>query len=445
MNGMTRQSERATLIIRNIGQLLTMTGPQAPGIVEDAVVVIRDGRIAAFGPASELVGEFAGFDGAGSETADAGICARILDAGGGVLAPGLVDPHTHLLFAGWREAEFAQRIEGASYLEILASGGGILSTVERFRAAGDEELLDWGRTALDRMLLSGTTTVEAKTGYGLTTDDELRALALLRRLDEEHPVTVIPTFLGAHAVPAEYRSRPDGASAYLEEVCLPLLPRIAEEGLAAFCDIFCEKGVFDADQARRVLTEAGRLGLGAKIHADEIESMGGAELAAEVGAISADHLVRVSDRGIEMMAREGVVGVVLPATTFTLGSPDYAPARRMLEAGVEVALATDFNPGTSPVESMPLVMGIACRAMKLTPAEAFRASTAGAARAVGLGGCAGTVETGRPADLVVFDTGDYRQVPYRLGVNLVHTVIKDGKVVVSDRELVYRRKQGGTP
>jgi len=428
MNSVQEGSGPGTLIIRNIGQLLTMTGRHMPGVIENAVVVVRGSRIAALGPESAF-GDLPREDG-----------AEVLDAGGRVVSPGLVDPHTHLLFAGWREAEFEQRLTGASYLDILASGGGILSTVERFRAAPDEELLEWGRAALDRMLLAGTTTVEAKSGYGLTAGEELRALHLLARLDAEHPVTVVRTFLGAHAVPPEYRDRQGGARGYLEEVCLPLLPRVAGEGLASFCDVFCETGVFEPAEARRLLTEAVCLGLRAKIHADEIEATGGAELAAEVGATSADHLVKVSERGIEMMARKRVVAVVLPATTFTLGSADYAPARRMLQAGVEVALATDFNPGTSPVESMPLVMGIACRTMRLTPAEVFRASTAGAAAALGLRGRAGTLETGSPADLVVFEAGDYRQIPYRLGASLVHWVVKSGEVVVREGRLAYRRK-----
>lgn len=440
--------QTADLIIRNIGQLLTMRSPgrgesagngsgngggrpadpgaQAVGLVPDAVVAVRGGRIVACGPRLEVEPHVA----ERPETV-------AIDAAGGVVSPSLIDPHTHLLFAGWREAEFAQRLAGRSYLEILASGGGILSSVARFRAAAKDELIAWGRAALDRMLLCGTTIVEAKTGYGLTRHEEMKALLALRFIGP-HPVEVVPTFLGAHAVPDEYRGRPDGAEAYLDEVCLPLLPAVADAELARFCDVFCEAGVFSVEQSRRLLTEAKRCGLGAKIHADEIESTGGAELAAEVGAVSADHLVKASDRGLEMMAEAGVTAVVLPATTFTLGHRDYAPARKMLEMGLDVALATDFNPGTSPVESLPLVMGIACRAMRLSPAEAFRGCTVAAAKALGIEDRAGTVEPGRPADLVVFEAADYRQVPYRLGVNLVRTVMKDGKVVVSEGALVYR-------
>lgn len=447
-NSLERPAVRraADLIIRNIGQLLTLrvlpkrpgrpagadgvsaTEPGWLGLIEDAVVAVRNGCVLAAGSRTDVEPHLA-------EKQD----TVIIDAAGGVVSPGLVDPHTHLLFAGWREAEFALRLEGRTYLEILASGGGILSSVARFRAASDEELLDWGRSALDRMLLSGTTTVEAKTGYGLDAAQELRALRLYRRLGAEHPVTVVSTFLGAHAVPAEYRNRPGAAAAYLDEVCLPLLSEIAGDGLAEFCDVFCEAGVFGVAESRRLLTEAARLGLPGKLHADEFEPTGGAELAAELGAVSADHLARASDRGLEAMARAGVTAVLLPVTTFTLGLRDYAPARKMLDLGLEVALATDFNPGTSPVESMPLVMGIACRALRLTPAETFRAATVAAARAVGLEGRAGQIQAGVPADLVIFEATDYRQVPYRLGTNLVRTVLKKGKIVVSEGRLRRRR------
>ncbi|HCJ11038.1 MAG TPA: imidazolonepropionase, partial [Clostridiales bacterium] len=319
-------------------------------------------------------------------------------------------------------------------LDILAEGGGILDTVRRFRAASPEELRTWAREALDRMLLHGTTTVEAKSGYGLTWDDELKALRVMASLD--HPVTVVRTFLGAHAVPPEYSRRAGGAGAYLEEVCLPLLSEVRRESLAEFCDVFCERGVFGVREARLLLGEARRLGLGVKLHADEIEPTGGAELAAEVGAVSADHLVRASDEGLRMMAEAGVVAVLLPATTFTLGSTEYAPARKMLDMGLDVALATDLNPGTSPVESLPLVMGLACRAMRLSAAETFRAVTAAAARALGRRDGTGVIGPGSPADLVVFGCRDYREVPYRLGVNLVRTVVKGGKVVVADGRLV---------
>lgn len=433
------ESSGGRLIIRNIGQLLTMGGPEAQpgedrllGLVPGAAVVVRDGLIEACGREVELVPELARLEAEEPEI-------TVLDARGGVVSPGLIDSHTHLLFAGWRAGEFAERLSGRSYLEILAAGGGILDSVQRFRAASDPDLEAWGRAALDRMLVTGTTTVEAKTGYGLTAQDELRALSILARLEATHPVTVIPTFLGAHAVPPEYRGLTGGAREYLEQVCLPLLPEIARSGLARFCDVFCEAGVFGIEDSRDLLAEAVRLGLGAKLHADEIEPLGGAELAAEMGAVSADHLVRASDSGLEAMAAAGVTAVLLPATTFTLGNRQYAPARRMLQLGLTVALATDFNPGTSPVESLPLVMGLACRALGLTPAEAFRAATAGAARAVGLGGRAGVVAAGLPADLLVYQAEDYREIPYRLGVNLVDTVIKSGTVVVRDGRRVPAR------
>jgi imidazolonepropionase len=426
----------STLVVKNIGQLLTMRPEAGPdggppgkgrdasllGLVEDAVVVIRDGVVEAAGPRSAV-----------GPAAAAPPGAAVIDASGGVVSPGLVDPHTHLPFVGWRAGEFEARLQGKTYLDVLAEGGGILDTVRRFRAASPEELRTQAREVLDRMLLHGSTTVEAKSGYGLTRDDELKALRVMASLD--HPVTVVRTFLGAHAVPPEYR-RAGGAGAYLEEVCLPLLSEVRREGLAEFCDVFCERGVFDVREARLLLGEARRLGLGAKLHADEIEPTGGAELAAEVGAVSADHLVRASDEGLRMMAEAGVVAVLLPATTFTLGSSDYAPARRMLDMGLDVALATDLNPGTSPVESLPLVMGLACRVMRLSAAEAFRAVTTAAAKALGRRDGTGVIGPGSPADLVVFGCRDYREVPYRLGVNLVRTVVKGGKVVVAEGRLV---------
>jgi len=409
----------ADLIIRNIGQLLTMAPPGATFACSDAIVAVSGGHIVAAGPRREIEPALAERD-----------LTINIDAAGGVVTPGLIDPHTHLLFAGWREAEFTQRLEGRPYLEILAQGGGILNTVARFRAASDDELLDHGRSALDRMLRAGTTTVEVKSGYGLDREQELRALRLYRRLGEEHSIDLVPTFLGAHAVPGEFGGRPNAAGAYLDEVCLPLLPEIATAGLARFCDVFCEEGVFSVEDSRRLLVAAAAHGLGLKLHADEIEPLGGAELAAEVGAVSADHLARASEEGLKRMAAAGVTAVLLPTTLFTLGRRDYAPARKMIELGVEIALATDYNPGTSPVESMPLVMGVACRTMGLSPAEAFRACTAGAARAIGLGGKVGEIRPGLPADLVVFEADDYRQVAYRLGVNLVRMVVKNGRIVV---------------
>jgi imidazolonepropionase len=404
-------------------------GVKLIGLIQDAVVVVAGGIIVAAGPRTEIE----------PLLDEPGTACVTIDAGRGVVTPGLIDSHTHLLFAGWREAEFTQRLQGRPYLEILAQGGGILRSVARFREASDEVLLAHGRSALNRMLRSGTTTVEAKSGYGLNREQELRTLRLYRRLSQEHPVDLIPTFLGAHAVPADFRDRVRPAAAYLDEVCLPLLPEIAAGGLARFCDVFCEEGIFSVEDARRLLTTAASHGLGLKLHADEIEPMGGAELAAEVAAVSADHLARASEEGLRRMAAASVTAVLLPTTLFTLGRSDYAPARKMLDLGLEVALATDFNPGTSPVESLAVVMGVACRTMRLTPAEAFRACTTGAARAVGLGGKAGEIRPGLPADLVVFEASDYRQVAYRLGAELVRTVVKNGLVVVENGKVKARR------
>ncbi len=431
---------RPDIIVRNIGQLLTMDpagqgagglargvpvggdfpgGPEAGlGLVEDAVVAVAQDRILAAGPRHKLEPVL-------DETAG----TTTFDAAGGVVSPGLIDPHTHLLFSGWREGEFAERLEGRPYLEILASGGGILSTVRRFRAAPDDELLAWGRAALDRMLLSGTTTVEAKSGYGLSAGEELRALRLLRRLGDEHPVTVVATFLGAHAVPPEYRDRPRPATAYVDEVCLPLLPRIQAEGLARFCDVFCEVEVFSPDQSRRVLEAGLAHGLAPKIHADQKTSLGGTALAADLRAVSADHLEHVRDRDMADLAGAGTVAVLLPGAAFTLMESVQAPARRLIGAGVPVALASDFNPGTCPVLSMPLILGLACLRRLLTPAEALVAATINAAYAVGLGDEVGSLEPGKLADAAILNASSHLHLFYWFGRNLVQTVVKDGKVV----------------
>ena len=355
-----------------------------------------------------------------------------LDAAGGFITPGLIDAHTHLVFAGTREAEWQMRAGGAGYLEVLAAGGGILATVAATRAASDEQLLIGGRLAA--MLANGTTTVEAKSGYALDTAGELRLLELTRQLGSEGPVQVVPTFLGAHAVPAEYRNRHDGTAAYVSSVIDEQLPAVARQRIAQFCDVFCERGVFDAQQSRRILLAARELGLAIRLHADELEPSGGAELAAEIGCCSADHLAAPSDAGIEAMARAAgastpVVATLLPATSWFLGKHHFAPARRLIDAGIPVALATDLNPGTSPTLSLPLVMSIACMELGLTPAETLTAVTINAAHSLGLGGRIGSIEPGKQADLVLWDVPTLEQIPYWLGDAPVRTVIKRGRTV----------------
>ncbi len=399
-------------------------GPESP---DAPVVACWEGRVVAVGARAQVE---AALEAAGLPLAR---FAR-LDAAGGLVTPGLVDPHTHLVFAGTREAELRLRQRGAGYLEILAAGGGILSTVAATRAASADDLLAHGRRWLDAMLSHGTTTVEAKSGYGLDLPTELRLLEVAFQLGREGPIDVVPTYLGAHAVAPEFRARPDGAEAYVRHVVDVQLPGVAAQGRARFCDVFCEAGVFSADQSRRILQAARSLGLEPRLHADELAPSGGAELAAELGAWSADHLAAPSEAGIAALASaaEGerpTVAILLPATTWFLMSDHFGPARELIERGVPVALATDFNPGTSPTPSLPLVMTVACLSLRLTPAEALAAVTVNAAHALGLGEEVGSLEPGRAADLVVWRVPNVDQLAYWPGADLVATVVKRGRIV----------------
>jgi imidazolonepropionase len=361
---------------------------------------------------------------------------EVVDAAGGTVTPGLFDPHTHLVFAGDRHAELELRQRGVGYLEILAAGGGILQTVRQTRAATDDELLAHGRRWLAEMASHGVTTVEAKSGYGLDVDTELRQLDIAARLGEEGPLDVVPTFLGAHAVGPEFRDRPDASEAYIESVINDQLPAVTAQGIAVSCDVFCEQGVFEVPAARRLLAAARAAGLALRLHADELHPSGAAELAAEVGALSADHLGAIAPAGIEALARVAadgrpVVATLLPATTFFLMSPAYAPARELIEHGVPVALGSDFNPGTSPTANAQLVMSLACLQLKLSPAEALVAMTINAAAALGMSDSLGSIEEGRHADLVVWDVPSHRLLPYWLGAgNLVRFVVKGGRLIV---------------
>jgi imidazolonepropionase len=357
--------------------------------------------------------------------------AERLDGRGGTLIPGFVDPHTHLPWAGTREEEFAARLAGTTYQEIAAAGGGILSTVASTRRADEEELTRLARRRMDKMLEYGTTTAEAKSGYGLSLDDELKQLRAIRRASESHPVDLVPTLLAAHEIPAEYRGNNGGEKRerYIDLICEEIVPATAAQGLARFCDVFCERGVFSAEESRRVL-EAGVLhGLAPRLHADEFVDSGGAELAASLGAFSADHLMAVSEAGIEALAGSGVTAILLPGTSFFLMKKNYAPARRLVESGVPVALATDCNPGSSHTESMPMVFLLAVLQLGLTIEESLTAATLNAACSLGLGGEIGSVEAGKRADLVLLDAPNVLHLAYHYGINPVAAVVKAGRVV----------------
>ncbi len=414
------------------GQPEALAAEPASGAGARPVVACWQDRILAVGPRAELLSALAGSGYPAEQFAT-------LDAAGGTVTPGLVDPHTHLLFGGSREAELELRQRGAAYLDILAAGGGILSTVAATRAASAASLAEHGRRWLAEMLSHGTTTIEAKSGYGLDLPTELRLLEVAYDLGREGPVEVLPTWLGAHAVPPEFRSRPDGTEAFVRYLVEEQLPGVAAQGRARFADVFCETGIFSVDQSRRILEAAAPLGLAPRLHADEIAPSGGAELAAEIGALSADHLAAPSEAGIDALAGaaaagHAVVATLLPATTWFLMHDDYAPARTLIERGVPVALATDFNPGTSPNASLPLVMTVACLELKLTPSEALAGVTINAAHALGLGDEIGSIEAGKQADLAIWTVPTHRQIPYWPGADLIRAVVKKGRLVL-DRSI----------
>jgi imidazolonepropionase len=408
-------------VLRHAAQLVGVTGPaervkrgramREPGVVADGAIVLRDGLIDWVGPTAELPPHPPGAD--------------VLDLTGKVVLPGLVDSHTHLVFAGSREDEFEQRLGGASYQEISARGGGILSTVRAVRGRTRDELRALARPRLGRLLRAGVTTVEVKSGYGLSTADEVKCLEVVADLNAEGPLELVPTFLGAHAVPPEFAADRAG---YVRLVCDDMLTEVARTRLAEFCDVFCETGVFDLAESERILRRARELGLHLKLHADELTPLGGAELAARMGAVSADHLLCVGDAGIDALAGADTVATLLPGTAFFLGV-DYAPARRLIDSGVPVALATDCNPGTCPTENLPLVGTMACTGMGMLPAEVVTALTLNAAAAISRSDRIGALAVGRQADLVVCAVPDYRQLFYHFGVSHVWRVYKRGRVV----------------
>lgn len=386
------------------------------GIIENGSVIIEGGTITFVGSDVEAEQYISTIDGKVST----------IDALGKVLTPGLIDPHTHLVFAGSREKELEMRLNGAKYIDILKAGGGILQTTTSTREASEEQLIEESLKRLNRFLQYGVTTVESKSGYGLTLEDELKQLRATKRLNEQHPIDLVSTFMGAHAIPVDYKENPDE---FVRLVIEEMIPKVAEENLAEFCDVFCEEGVFTIEQSERILEAGKNFGLKPKIHADEIVQFGGAELAAKVGAVSADHLLQASTEGIKQMAESGVIAVLLPGTAFFLMEKP-ADARKMIEFGVPVALSTDRNPGSSPTESLPFVMNLACLTMKMTPAEVLTACTINAAHAIGRADQIGSIEVGKKADLVLFDAPNYQTLQYNYAVNLVDTVLKSGKVIV---------------
>jgi len=421
-----KNREKADLLIINANELVTLTGgaDQKPhtgkqmrelGIIRNGALASKDGKIAAVGKTPDVTKAFK--------------AENIINASGKTVVPGFVDAHTHLVFAGSREEEFRMRIEGASYMEILGAGGGILRTVRDTRKASLEKLVDLSLGVLDVMLEHGTTTAEAKSGYGLTTKDELKILAVIKRVNQLHAVDVVPTFMGAHAVPPEFQGNSKG---YVNLVAEEMIPKAAEKGLADFCDVFCEKNVFTLEQSRKILATGKSHGLKPKVHADEMSMLGGAELAADVGATSAEHLLFSSQEGVKAMGYKGTVAVLLPAAAFSSMMGRYADARLMIDCNVPVALGTDFNPNCW-VQNMQLIIAFACYFMKLTPAEALTAATINAAYAIGRAGEVGSLEVGKRADVAVLDVPNHRFLGYSFGTNLVDKVVKNGRVVV-DRE-----------
>jgi imidazolonepropionase len=407
------------LLIKNAQELLTLfppsEGESGLGMIKNGTVAIKEGKIFWIGKTEECPKEIS-----------LGRGGHEIDATGKVVMPGLIDAHTHLIFAGSRENEFEQRIQGLSYLDIAERGGGILSTVEATRKASFDELFSLGKERLDRMLCKGVTTIEAKSGYGLSLNDEIKILKVMQALQEVHAVEIVPTFLGAHTFPKEFR---DARTRYIDLLTKEMIPRVAEGRLAEFCDVFCEKRAFTLEESKKILETGKNYGLKPKIHADQLSPGGGAELAAEVGAFSADHLEHVGQVGIKKMAEKGVTAVLLPGASFFLSMKKFPPAREMIEQGVSVSLATDLNPGSSMTESLPLMMTMGCIMYKMVPREVIQGTTIHAARSMGREKEIGSLEVGKQADILLLAIPNYRYLPYHFGVDHVEAVIKKGEVV----------------
>jgi len=414
-----------SLLIRGAAQIVTVGG-RAPrrgkalgeiSVLRDGAILVRDGLIAAVGPAAKI------------EKLKESKQAQLLDVEGRVVLPGFVDSHTHLIHAASRAEEYELKIRGASYEEIARKGGGILNSVKKLRAASAEQLKARARTFLERFAEHGTTTVEAKSGYGLDITSELRILSLHKELDAEQPLEIVSTFLGAHVVPAEYRGRPSGTREYIELLERELIPEVAKSGLAEYCDVFCERGAFTLAESRRVLAAGKQHGLRPRVHAEQLSRTGAAKLGVEVEAASCDHLEYLQQGDIRALAKSRTVATLLPGCDFHLGLSRYAPARELIEAGAIVGLATDFNPGTSPTLSMAMVLSLACSQLRMTPSEAISAATINAAYSLGRHKCIGSIEAGKQADLAVFEVADYREIPYYFGVNTCWLTMKRGQVV----------------
>ena len=409
-----------SLAVLHASQLVTLAGPKRPRVgaamadlatIRDGGMLISNGKIDRVDLSADIERSAGG--------------ATILDVGGRVVLPGFVDAHTHLVFSGNRLSDFERRARGETYEQISKAGGGIWSTVEKTRTAGEDDLLGQAKKHADWFLRCGTTTVEAKSGYGLTVDDELKILRVTQRLGAQRPLEIVPTFLGAHAVPRE-----TSVDEYVDLVIDEMLPRVAQEKLAEFCDVFCERGYFDLDQSRQILNAAKKRGLKLRIHADQLSNSGGAKLAAELRATTADHLEKTNEQGIEALKSTGVQPVLLPGSVYALGSTGYPRARELFEAGLAVVLATDFNPGSSPTTSMPMILSLACTQMKMSPAESITASTINAAYSLNRGDKIGSLESGKLANFSIFDCEDYRELAYWFGIAKTDSVYVKGERVI---------------
>ncbi|WP_202708312.1 imidazolonepropionase [Sporosalibacterium faouarense] len=420
----------ADIVVKNISQLITLEGENRPrvgkemmeiGLIENGILAIKDGVIKYVGQ-----GELPSNIQMDNDT-------QIIDGKGKTVTPGLVDPHTHLVHGGSRENELDMKLKGAKYLDILKAGGGIHSTVKSTKGASFEELYKKAEKSLNTMLEFGMTTVEAKSGYGLDTETELKQLRVAKKLNENHPADIVSTFLGAHAIPTEYKGNVDE---FVDIVVNDMMPKVQEEKLADFCDVFCEEGVFTVEQTKKILNAAKKYGMKSKLHADEIEPLGGAELSADVEAISADHLVAASEKGMEMMAEKGVIADLLPGTSFNLGMGKFANARRMIELGVPVALSTDYNPGSCPTENIQFIMTLASLRMKMTPEEVITAVTINSACSIGRQEEIGSIAVGKKADLAIFDSPNISYIIYHFGINHIDKVIKNGQLVVDNGKII---------